>query len=522
MEENLKTKNSLIENQSLIDIHLKQLETYGIDLDKIAFELQLFKTGIPKANLEKAATKNAGILVFSEEEMKQLAIKYDTLKSNYSIEKFVPASGAASRMFKFLSDFLLEFNREQESINAYINRKNDTSLTAFINGMEKLPFFELVHNRLKQKHADFESWKRDDKNYFFIRLLLDTTEFNYANKPKGMLPFHIYSDKIATAIEEHLKEASMYAESNGISKIHFTISGEHQNDFEKIVSQFDLENIKVTYSEQHRKTDTIAVDHNNNLLKQNNELVLRPGGHGALIYNLNQRNSDIVFIKNIDNVSHKNLTEIAFYKKVLAGYLLEIQKTIFSNLEKINEDSVSDDLIKDVQTFIENELNVTFSKEFKNYKKESEIKYINDILDKPIRVCGMVKNENEPGGGPFWVRDFEGNKSLQIIESSQIDVNNDNQVQIFKSATHFNPVDIVCGLKNYKGEKFDLLQYVDSNSGFIVDKSKNGINYKAYELPGLWNGAMAKWITIFVEVPLSTFNPVKTVNDLLKTNHQPF
>ena len=371
MEENLKTKNSLIENQSLIDIQLKQLETYGINLDKIAFELQLFKTGIPKANLENAATKNNGILVFSEEEMKQLAIKYDTLKSNFSIEKFVPASGAASRMFKFLSEFLLEFNREQEAINAYINRKNDTSLAAFINGMNKFPFFELVHNRLKQKYPDFDSWKNDDKNYFFIKILLEPTEFNYANKPKGILPFHLYSDKIATAVEEHLKEASMYAESNGISKIHFTISGEHLNDFEKIVSQFDLENIKVTYSEQHRKTDTIAVDHNNNLLKENNGLVLIPGGHGALIYNLNQMDSDIVFIKNIDNVSHKNLTEIAFYKKVLAGYLLEIQKSIFSNLEKINEDSVSDDLIKDVQTFIENELNVTFSKEFKNYKKES-------------------------------------------------------------------------------------------------------------------------------------------------------
>ena len=522
MEENPKTKNSLIENQSLTDIHFKQLETYGIDLDKIAFQLQLFKTGILKADLSRAATKNDGILVFSTDEMYQFAANFDSVKSNFSIEKFVPASGAASRMFKFLSEFLLDFDREQESINAYINHKNDTLLAAFINGMDKFPFFELVHNRLKQKYTDFESWKRDDKNYFFIQLLLDPTEFDYANKPKGILPFQLYSGKIFTAVEEHLKEASMYAESNGISKTHFTISREHKEEFEKIVSKFDLQNTKVTYSEQHKKTDTIAVDHNNNLLKENNELVLRPGGHGALIYNLNQTDSDIVFIKNIDNVSHKNLNEIAFYKKVLAGYLLEIQKTIFSNLENINKDSVDNNLIKEAQIFIENKLNISFSEGFKDYKKESQIKYINDILNRPIRVCGMVKNENEPGGGPFWVRDIEGNISLQIIESSQIDTLNDNQVQIFKSATHFNPVDIVCGLKNYKGEKFDLLQYVDSNSGFIVDKSKNGINYKAYELPGLWNGAMAKWITIFIEVPLSTFNPVKTVNDLLKTNHQPF
>ncbi len=522
MEENLKIKNSLIENQSLTDIHFKQLETYGIDLSKIAFELQLFNTGIPKANLERAATKNDGILVFSVEEMGKQAIKFDNLKSNISREKFVPASGAASRMFKFLSEFLLEFNREHESINAYINRKNDTSLSAFIIGMDKFPFFKSVHNRLKEKYPDFDSWKRDDKNYFFIKYLLDKTEFDYANKPKGILPFHLYPSKIETAIEEHLKEASLYAQSNGISKIHFTISGEHQNDFEKIVSQSELKNIQVTYSEQHKNTDTIAVDYKNNLLKENDQLIFRPGGHGALIYNLNQMNSDIVFIKNIDNVSHNNLNEIAFYKKVLAGYLLEIQNTIFSNLEKLNENFIDEDLLNEIQIFTENKLNISFSKEFKNYKKQSQIDYIKSILNRPIRVCGMVKNENEPGGGPFWIRDHEGNKSLQIVESSQIDIMNENQVRIFKSATHFNPVDIVCGLKNYKNEKFNLLDFVDNNSGFIVEKSKNGINYKAYELPGLWNGAMAKWITIFVEVPLSTFNPVKTVNDLLKTNHQPF
>ena len=520
MEETLKIKDNLIKNQALTDLHFKQLEARGIDLNKIDFELQLFKTGIPKVNLQAAAIKNNGILTFTNDEMNRLVAEFDTLKSNVTLEKFVPASGAASRMFKFLSEFLIEFNREHESINAYVNRKNDTSLAAFIIGMDKFPFFELVHNRLKQKYHDFESWKRDDKNYFFIKSLLDENEFNYADKPKAILPFHIYGDEIATPIHEHLKEARMYAESHEISKIHFTISKEHQNQFEKIVAECGLKNVMVTYSEQHKNTDTVAVDYNNDLLKENNQLVFRPGGHGALIHNLNKMDSDVVFIKNIDNVSHNNLTEIAFYKKVLAGYLFEIQKNIFSHLEKLEAEFIEDEMLKEIQTFVENKLNISFDTAFENNDKKTQIKYIKAILDRPIRVCGMVKNENEPGGGPFWIVDKDGNKSLQIIESSQIDIENENQVQIFKSATHFNPVDIVCGLKNYKNEKFDLLNFVDNNSGFIVNKSKNGIDYKAYELPGLWNGAMAKWITIFVEVPLSTFNPVKSVNDLLKINHQ--
>lgn len=521
MEENLKIKNSLIKEQLFSETHFKQVEAYGIDLNKIAEELQLFKTGIPKVVVEKPATKNDGILVFSPVEMESFAAKFDTEKSKFSLEKFVPASGAASRMFKFLSAFLLEFNPEKETINSYINRKKETSLQAFIIGMDKFPFFTAVYTKLKEKHPDFDSWKRDDKNYFFIKILLDSQGFDFANKPKGILPFHVYPDSIATPIEEHLKEALLYAKSNGMAKIHFTISGEHQNDFEKIVSQFNSKEVEVTYSEQLKTTDTIAVDFNNIALKESGQLIFRPGGHGALIYNLNQINSDLVFIKNIDNVSHNNLNEIALYKKGLGGYLIEIQTTVFEKLRILERDKVSKELIVDIQNFIENKLKIELSKDFKNFKKDSKIKYLKTILDRPIRLCGMVKNENEPGGGPFWIRDKEGSISLQIVESSQIDIQNENQVHLFKSATHFNPVDLVCGIKKYNGEKFNLLDFVDNQSGFIVEKSKSGIDYKAYELPGLWNGAMANWITLFVEVPLETFNPVKTVNDLLKYNHQP-
>jgi Domain of unknown function (DUF4301) len=518
MEENLKIKNNLTARYNFSEDNFNQIENCGISLEKIEEELSLFNSGIAKTFLEKPATINDGIVSLSEEEANDYAISYEKEKSKYSIEKFVPASGAASRMFKFLSEFLLEFNLETETINAYINRKNDTSLSAFIIGMDKFPFFKIIHQRLKEKNQDFDSWNRDSKNYEFIKLLLDQNEFNFANKPKGVLPFHDYENEILTPIDEHLKETIAY----GNLKLHFTISGEHKSDFEKIVSKSNKKEVQITYSEQSKSTDTIAVDQENKPFKdEKNQLVFRPGGHGALIYNLNQIDSDIVFIKNIDNVSHNNMEAISIYKKALAGYLIVIQNQIFSHISFLDDVEIKKESISTIKYFIQNNLKIEIPADFNDYKIESQIKLLRTILNKPIRICGMVKNENEPGGGPFWIREKSGKVSLQIVESSQIDTQNQEQIDIFQSATHFNPVDIVCGLKNYKGEKFNLLDFIDHKSGFIVQKSKNGIAYKAYELPGLWNGAMSNWITIFVEVPLLTFNPVKTVNDLLKYNHQP-
>ncbi len=525
MEKNNTTQNTLTKAKNLgfSKADLIQINASSIDLDKIEHELLLYKSGIPKTFLERPATINNGILSLSETEINHFIAFFEEKKSNYVLEKFVPASGAASRMFEFLREFLLEFNSENETINAYINRKKDSSFATFLIGMDKFPFFTMVYDRLKEKYPDFDSWKRDNKNEFFVKILLDRAEFDFANKPKGVLPFHDYNSEILTPIEEHLKEALAYTKSNNIAKLHFTISGEHKNDFKKTALRSKTSDIQISYSEQLKSTDTIAVDCKNMPLRDSqNNLIFRPGGHGALIHNLNKIESDLVFIKNIDNVSHNNLNEIALYKKLLAGYLIEIQNQIFKCLDWLYQNgSDHNELIK-IRNFIENKLQIQIVNDFENYRVESQIHYLKTILDKPIRVCGMVKNENEPGGGPFWIREKSGNISLQIVENSQIDVRNKNQIKIFKLATHFNPVDIVCGLKNYKSQKFNLLDFVDHNSGFIVEKSKNGIHYKAYELPGLWNGAMANWITIFIEVPLSTFNPVKTVNDLLKPNHQPF
>lgn len=504
-----------------------QIYEHGIQLENIQKQLIIFKKGISKMVLMEPATVSNGILKLSKNDFQQKADFFDANKSTLKLKKFVPASGAASRMFKFLSEFLNDFDIEKESINAYINRKKESELSIFMVGMDKFPFFEEVHEKLKEVFPDFDNLERDYKNYYFIKLLLSPDYFDYANKPKGVLPFHKYKTHIATAVEEHLHECGHYASSNGVSHLHFTVSEAHQSQFESIIDavKSKIENesgttIYTDYSFQNKSTDTIAVDLNNKPFRdKNDKLVFRPGGHGALIENLNNLDADIVFIKNIDNVIQNHIESIALYKKTLAGILVELQQKVFHYLNEI--ENGNEEHLEEMMAFAKNELNAGVNEGFSKYTSENKISFLKELLDRPIRVCGMVKNEGEPGGGPFWVRDSKGVVSLQIVESSQVDLMNSKQSEIMTSATHFNPVDLVCGIRNYKNEKFELTQFVDHNSGFIVEKNKDGKPLKGYELPGLWNGAMAKWITVFVEVPLITFNPVKTVNDLLKDSHQP-
>lgn len=504
-----------------------QIYEYGIPLENIQKQLTIFKKGISKTVLVEPATISKGILKLSQNDFQQKADFFDAHKSALKLKKFVPASGAASRMFKFLSEFLNDFDIEKESINAYINRKKDSELSIFIIGMDKFPFFDAVYGKLKEIFPDFDNLERDYKNYYFIKFLLSPDYFDYANKPKGVLPFHKYKTHIATAVEEHLHECAYYATSNGVSHLHFTVSEAHKSQFESIVGsvkgKIEKESnaqINTDYSFQNKSTDTIAVDLKNNPFRdKNDKLVFRPGGHGALIENLNHLEADIIFIKNIDNVIQNHIESIALYKKALAGILVELQQKVFNYLNEIQKDNV--ERLDGIVDFVKNQLNIGINDGFSKYTSENKISYLKELLDRPIRVCGMVKNEGEPGGGPFWVQDSKGVVSLQIVESSQVDLSNAHQAEILASATHFNPVDLVCGIKNHEGQRFDLTQFVDHNSGFIVEKTQNGKPLKGYELPGLWNGAMAKWITVFVEVPLITFNPVKTVNDLLKDPHQP-
>ena len=501
----------------------------NINLDIIEEQFQILKNGIPKINLDRPAIINDGIVRITNDEAKYYANFFDEKKNNLKLEKFVPASGAASRMFKFLSEFLIEFKLGEESINAYINRKKDKNLPIFLVAKEKFPFYQEILQAAKKSLPDFEFWEKDTQDFGFIKTMLSAKQFDFANKPKGVLPFHQYQNYIATAIEEHLNECAFYASSNGKSNLHFTVSEEHHIDFETIIKQvkFKIEaktntEINVKYSYQNKATDVIAVDLESKPFRdEKDEIVFRPGGHGALIENLNNLNGDIIFIKNIDNVIQNHIQEIALYKKALAGILIQYQENIFKFIKKLNDATISNEDLNEIVTYIKSKLNSSIKDDFAKYTKESKVEYLQTLLNRPIRICGMVKNEGEPGGGPFWVIDKQGKKFLQIIESSQIDTKDEKQKEIFESASHFNPVDLVCGIKDYNGQKFELNKFVDVNSGFIVEKNKNGKPYKAFELPGLWNGGMAKWMTIFVEVPLITFNPVKTVNDLLKPAHQP-
>jgi nicotinamide riboside kinase len=506
-----------------------QIYEKGVPLQNIEQQLHFFRNGITKSNLVVPATLFNGILKLSENDFQRKAAYFEANKSSFKLEKFVPASGAATRMFKFLLSFLQDFDFENETINAYINRTKDTELPVFIVGLEKFPFFNEIDKKLREEFLDFDFLDRDYKNYYFIKLLLASEYFDFAGKPKGVLPFHKYQNHIHTPVEEHLNECIQYANSNGNANLHFTVSESHLTQFENMVNAIkgELEKksgiaIQTSYSFQNENTDTLAVDFENNPFRdENGTLFFRPGGHGALIENLNNLNADLIFIKNIDNVRQNNIEKNALYKKALTGILIELQQQLFTYLKAIEAEEIGQLESEDILLFLEEKLNSKVPNSFYKLSFQNKIIEIKSILNRPIRVCGMVKNEGEVGGGPFWVKDKNGSISLQIVESSQIDEASIDQKGILDAATHFNPVDIVCGIKNYKNEKFDLTQFVDHNSGFIVEKTTFGKVSKSYELPGLWNGAMAKWITVFVQVPLITFNPVKTVNDLLKPAHQP-
>ena len=508
---------------------INQIEDKGLTLAKVQSQIELFKTGVPFVNLNSAATINNGIVKCSEVEKTDYINYFEKKRNNISIAKFVPASGAATRMFKTLFKFMEEYIPETESINSFINRNKDTDLSLFFMGIEKLPFYELVLEQLKVFYPEYESFTDDKQKLLFVKTMLDEEKMNYGFYPKGLLPFHEYKDHLATAFVEHLFEAALYASTDNVAFLHFTISERHKNSFDqefsrvqKIVERKTNTKFHISFSYQKESTDTIAVTPDNKFFREDDgKLMFRPSGHGALLENLSQLDADVVFIKNIDNVVvYKYENEVAEYKKMLAGMLLELQRQVFDYMNLLENEAVSEKDISEIADFIEDKLHVVFNIEFHKYATKYQIEYLVEKLNRPIRICGMVKNEGEPGGGPFWIKAESGQISLQIVESAQIDNENKIQMEILKNATHFNPVDLVCGIKNYKGEVFDLQKYVDPTTAFITMKTSEGKDLKALELPGLWNGSMSSWNTIFVEVPLITFNPVKTVADLLKPTHQ--
>ena len=507
----------------------EQIENKGISLDKINSQITLFKSGLPYINLSSAAVFGNGINLISKEQKAHFINYFDSKRNAVSIIKFVPASGAATRMFKTLFKFLDKYDPNKQTINSFINREKASNLSIFLVGIEKLPFYDIVVEAIQAYYPDFKTLSNNNQKHLFVSAMLDEDKLNYGFFPKGLLPFHEYKDHVATAFEEHLFEASHYASSNNQAELHFTISEKHNHKFdeefkriEEIVERKTNTSFNISFSYQKDSTDTIAVTPKNEPFRDEyGQLLFRPSGHGALLENLNDLDADIIFVKNIDNVVvFKYEQEVSEYKKMLAGILLETQELAFKYLRQLDTKDVSDDECILIAEFLSNKMNVVISSEFEKYSKKYQIEYLTEKLNRPIRVCGMVKNEGEPGGGPFWVKGESGQISLQIVESAQINKKNKQQKDILKNATHFNPVDLVCGIKNFKDEKFDLSEFIDSKTAFITMKTKVGKDLKALELPGLWNGSMAFWNTIFVEVPLITFNPVKTVTDLLKPTHQ--
>jgi hypothetical protein len=499
----------------------KTLDRKGITEEVFEEQLKRFKVGFPFMKVVRPAVVSDGIMKIDRDKdvSAYLSEWQDFLSKGHTIVKFVPASGAASRMFKSLFAFL--------SLGKNVIEKD--SEKSFFGNLEKFAFYNELNFHCKRNEGwDIPHLMQDEKYLSIVENLLEKKGMNYGSLPKGLLLFHKYPKRARTPFEEHLVEGALYAKNNrGEVNLHFTVSPEHIDLFKNLFASCEEEysyqfgaKYNVSFSVQKTSTDTVAVDMDNNPFRVNGEILFRPGGHGALIENLNAIDADVVFIKNIDNVSPDALKQPTITNKMLlAGVLVKVQKKVFEYQALLDSDKISDDNIEKMLSYAEKVLCVE-NVNNKLTTSEDKIAYLKKIYNRPLRVCGMVKNEGEPGGGPYLCQNSNGTVSAQILESSQFDMNDDAQVEIMKNSTHFNPVDLVCALKNYKGVKYNLLNFVDFNAGFISQKSKDGRDLKALELPGLWNGAMSDWNTVFVEVPIETFTPVKVVTDLLRPEHQ--
>ena len=471
---------------------LKQIAAHGLTVEAVELQIENFRKGFPSLQVVSAASPADGITILTAEQAEAYAAKFDNRDASVTVAKFVPASGAATRMFKELFEFVNEDKRGK-------------GIDTLLQNIEKFAFYP----ELKEVVSDFSDEKA-------VVSAIIKQGLGYGSLPKGLVTFHSYSNGARKAVEEHLVEGALYGAANGVVRLHFTVSPEHEGAFRALLAERTakyeaLFGVKydISFSQQKSSTDTIAVNPDNTPFRTDSgDLLFRPAGHGALIENLNEIEASIIFVKNIDNVTTDALrADTVLYKKALAGLLLDVQKQAFETLAALKAGTAD---LAAVATFVEKSLCVKLPATY-------DAALLEKLLSRPIRVCGMVRNEGEPGGGPFWVANGDGTQTLQIAESSQISA---EDMHLMKDATHFNPVDLVCGVYAADGSKYNLLNYTDPATGFISSKSSGGRDLRAQELPGLWNGAMADWNTIFVDVPISTFSPVKVVQDLLRPQHQ--
>lgn len=492
-----------------------QLQEMDVSESQVKEQLELLQGGSTYSKLDRPATVNDGVLTFTEKETEYYVSLFENEKHKYSAARFIPASGLATRMFKFLHYFIAKFSPDKETLRSYLNRKKTYKFSVFLGGIEKFPFYtKIKKSAITVNNGAFEK----DYRYPFITQVLN----HYAKLPKAMVPFHNYGETLRTAAEEQLELSKEFMVNKGEMKIHFTVPPSTIAMFEEQLSP-TIEKLAsasiqthISFSHQKRNTNTIALQEDATPLRDSDgTLIFRAGGHGSLIGNLNELHEEIIFLSNIDNVSvEKYHTQTARYKKMLGGVLIATQNQIHQYVQALKQ---GDDIdLIEIKTFVQEKLLVTVPNSLQG---DMLITFLHEKLNRPLRVCGMVKNEGEPGGGPFWVI-MGDDVSLQIVESAEVDTSDKRQKSIFEKATHFNPVDIVCATHDSNGNKFDLLEFIDNSSYFVTQKTLHGNHIKVLERPGLWNGAMANWNTIFVEVPVRTFNPVKTVNDLLRPMHQ--
>lgn len=496
----------------------------GIGFQQLTEQLENFKRGFPHAKLVRAATVGDGIERLSAEQMAEACKAFENCKSQLTIEKFVPASGAASRMFKDLHDFDEHFDATKHTLEDF------PKVRQVVERAEEFAFAEELDKVLAGDGTSIEDCKAKGDYVRIVRAILSSDGLDYGQNPKALILFHRYGDAVRTALEEHLVEAALYCkDTENKASLYFTLSPAHFSKAQKLLDGMlpKYEGLyKVKYSislgSQQASTDTISVSEDNTPVRdENGDLVFRPSGHGALIENLQEVQADIIFIKNIDNVSADRVKQAELpYKRMLGGMLVGVRSRVHSALRRLETGNPGAETLSEIAAMCRRELRlgVKNSREFESPQAYRD--YLFSLLHRPIRVCAMVKNEGQPGGGPFFVENAEGEVSLQIVEKAQIDLTDPGQEKIFSLSTHFNPVDIVCSLKDHRGEKYRLKDFVDVSTGFISFKTRGSETIKVQERPGLWNGAMAGWITLFVETPIEFFNPVKTINDLLQPAHR--
>lgn len=509
-------------------------ENPGLSVVNIIEQIKIFERGIPFLMLLRPCIIGDGVKVIAKDEQESYSKIYLSALDEARVIKFVPASGAATRMFKKLLSVLVKYENPDLQKIKELAGKGDEDCKAtleFFENIHRFAFYNELKKKVEKSGKRIQDLLADENVYDIIRFVAENIGLNYASLPKGCIFFHSYPEGSRTAFEEHLIEAMNYsAGKDKVVKVHFTISHEHEEEikilFQELSDKYSSQGWKfdIGFSFQSPSTDTISVTLDNKPFRdEKGKIVFRPSGHGALLKNLNDLKADIMSIKNIDNIAPDQLrSETYKYKKILGGYLISLQEKVFGLLNQLEKEMTNENLLNETIEFIKEEFEIDFLDKLKLKTLPEKKGYLFNFLNRPIRVCGMVKKENHPGGSPFWVEGNNGKITKQVVETAQVDLSDHNQVKILDEATHFSPVDLACGVQDYKGNHFNLEKFSNPETGLITKKSKDGKELKALELPGLWNGGMYYWLTVFVEVPKITFNPVKEVNDLLKPEHQPF